>query len=361
MTIATRNQLTLAVSQPSAFIVEITRKDCDISTKGCRDGLRLVKCLAWRLTRGPSLLRALNWALASIILLLALLPACYARELRVVGASFSQIFERRSPDITPSTTASPPLSAALSDSSSEFFGLGVDIINAFAKEQGHTVKYELLPWMRAQTLVQQGKADILIGPYKNPQRLQRLAFSDQAFYLDRMVFYVNASSSITWNGDLSSLTHFQIGKVFGWSYGNQFDALASQLTLYDFVRLEGGLRRLALGSIDLFASNERNTNAILDKASTPYQVKSIEPMISAQSGYFAFPKTAEYDTIRSQFDQYFATMAASGELATFAKMNHITIPPILTAIEKSPLNETRGKTVASTEMTLAPTEQQFSR
>ncbi|HEY1149465.1 MAG TPA: transporter substrate-binding domain-containing protein, partial [Pseudoduganella sp.] len=89
--------------------------------------------------------------LVAILVFLFCLPAP-ARELVVIGSHFERVYERGQED--------------------EIVGLGPEIVRIIAGRLGHKVRFELYPWARAQAMLVQGKADILVGPYKNMERMQ---------------------------------------------------------------------------------------------------------------------------------------------------------------------------------------------
>lgn len=105
-----------------------------------------------------------------LTLLTGLPPAGAAgpRELLVVGTSFPRIYEQEE--------AGPS-------------GLGVELLRRALGSRGQGMRFEFYPWLRAQAMVESGQADILMGPYRTPEREQRFLFSPQAFYEDALVFY----------------------------------------------------------------------------------------------------------------------------------------------------------------------------
>lgn len=101
-------------------------------------------------------------ALVAFLVLYGLCLTAQAKDLLAVGTSFGQIFEQKS--------------------NGEYTGLGVDILNRFAEQTNVTIHYQIIPWRRAQSMVERGQADILIGPYYSKEREALLAFSEKAFF-----------------------------------------------------------------------------------------------------------------------------------------------------------------------------------
>lgn len=229
-----------------------------------------------------------------------------AREIVAVGTQFGRVFDQ--------------------EANGDYAGLSVDLLRLIAQRMGETIRFEIYPWARAQALVEQGKADILIGPYKTPEREQRFNFSEQAFYQDQMVFYVRDDAPLAWHGDYAELKGKHMAAVNGWAYGNAFDHVRTELGVTNANTLQQGLQMLAAGRIDLLASNRRNTDFLLADQNFPAKVKPIEPIIGTQNGYFAFSKSSDHDQLRLRFNQIFAQLVASGEFAKLAHMHGVQVP-----------------------------------
>ena len=250
-----------------------------------------------------------RWMLpAMTALLLSALAAApvSARELLVVGAHFERVFERR-PD-------------------GEFVGLGPDIVRQVARRNKDTVRFELYPWARAQAMVAQGLADILVGPYKSAERLERMAFSRSAFYRDDMVFYQLAGAGSAWQGDYATLEGKPIVVMNGWAYGAGFDAARPRLRISVANNVENGLLMLRHKHVALFASNRRNTEPVLAALKLGGQVEALAQVIQVQDGYFAFPKRSSHDALRASFDATFDTMVDTGELKRLGQRHDVDIP-----------------------------------
>jgi len=246
------------------------------------------------------------WQLVILLVLGAASFVAGARELRVAGTHFARIYE-----VTPR---------------GDYVGLATDLLREMARRGGDTLRFDMYPWPRAQSTVEQGEADILVGPYRTPERDLRFAFMDRAFYQDQMVFYVRHDKSIGWDGSYGTLRGKRIATVRGWAYGSVFDQSRGAMKIEEVQSLERGLLMLAQDQIDLLATNERNTEGAMPRLNLSAKLHPIQPRIDVQSGYFAFPKTAAHAPLRDKYNAIFNEMVASGELARIAKRHGVRIP-----------------------------------
>lgn len=237
--------------------------------------------------------------------LLCCLPAA-ARDLLVIGTHFERVYER--------------------GQEGEIVGLGPEIVRLVAQRLGHRAIFELYPWARAQALVAQGKADILVGPYKTFERQQLMAFSKQPFYQDQMVFYVRKGTMQDWNGDFAALADQRIAIVNGWAYGAGFDKARPQLRLDIVNSVDSGLKMLAAQHVQMFASNRRNTEPVLGRLGMSGQLAMLPRVIEVQDGYFAFPKRPANDALRKEFDAEFQRLVDSGELKRLGLRHEVNVP-----------------------------------
>lgn len=230
----------------------------------------------------------------------------HAAQRLAVGTSFSHIFEQ--------------------GADGQWQGLGVDVLRTLAARAGDTIVFRLYPWPRAQAMVERGQADILVGPYKSPERLKRFSFLDQAFYRDRMVFYARRDAEPAWRGDLGALSKVRIAAVRGWHYGAQFEQARAQLEISEVPQLENGMQMLALGRVDLLATNERNTAGLIDSLHLRGALAALCPDLTQLDGYLAFPPDSTFKAVRDRYNALFAEMVRSGELAKLGARNGVLVP-----------------------------------
>jgi len=230
----------------------------------------------------------------------------HAVERLAVGASFHQIYEQRD--------------------DGSWQGLGVDVLRLLAARAGDTVSFKLYPWPRAMAMVERAQADILVGPYKSPERLKNLSFTDQAFYRDRVVFYGRRDGNVLWRGDLAALKDRRIATMRGWHYGLQFDQARPLFDINEVPQLENGLQMLARGRVELLATNERNIAGMVDSLQLGTAVTVLCPDITQLDGYLAFPRDPRFSAVRERYNTLFTEMVRSGELARLGARNGVLVP-----------------------------------
>ena len=229
-----------------------------------------------------------------------------ARELLAVGAQFERVFEYQN--------------------SGEYGGLGAELLRLMAARTGNTVRFRMVPWARAQAMLVQGQADILIGPYKTPERMASMAFADKPFYQGQMVFYTRQDASFGWDGDYSVLKGRRVVLLNGWAYGAEWERVRPGLHVSVANTVENGLKMLVHNHVDVFVSNRRNTDPVIVRLGYGRQVKPLPKVIDVQNGYFAFPRSPAFDKLRLQFDQEFSALSDSGELKKLGTRHDVAIP-----------------------------------
>lgn len=238
--------------------------------------------------------------------LCTLATALEQNELRVAGTRFAQIYEI--------------------GADGAIQGLAVDLLNQLFAGSAQSLRFEILPWQRAQLMVERDEAQILVGPYRNPDRERRYLFSQQAFYEDPMLFYARRGQCQNWSGHLEQMAPGRIAVVQGWSYGDGFDQQRNRLQPATARDLDVGLKMLALGRIDWLASNERNARPLLLAMGLSEQLEACQPAFASMRGYFAFPRTAQGARLRDQLDAAMERLKRGGQLRELAQRWQLPLP-----------------------------------
>lgn len=224
----------------------------------------------------------------------------------IVGSTFARLYE-------PGVSGRPE-------------GLAVDLLDAILQPAGVMPRYALVPWLRAQAMIEQGAADILVGPYRTPEREARMRFSRQPFYEDALVFYARRGEQALWWGDFTAVRQARIATVQGWAYGARFDQARSLLQLTAVRDLPTALRMLQLGRLDLVAANQRNAEPVIASLGLATQVLPCPPPFGQLRGHFGFRLAPEAESLQTLVDLGLQRLRSAGTLLQLAARRGVLIP-----------------------------------
>ena len=100
-------------------------------------------------------------------------------------------------------------------------GYMIEIADAIAKANGHTVDYANLPWDDAVAAVRKGQFDCVVGALKSDA--EGFQFPAEAWGKSQNVFYARKESPWKYSGP-DSLATVKLVVIDGYSYGDEVDA-----------------------------------------------------------------------------------------------------------------------------------------
>ncbi len=202
-------------------------------------------------------------------------------------------------------------------------GVGVEIAKEIVEGLGHTIQIRLYPWARAQRMIKDGKADVLIGPYKTPEREKFMDYTSHHFYVDRIVFYAKSDRTLVWNGDFSSLQGKVIGTTLGWSYGTTFDQMKESLTLESVNDLCTNFKKLVMGRVYLVPATNRNALVCIEELDIRGEVTLLSPDIQTTKGYYGFSRQKNLTHFKEQFEEKLQQMIKNGAVSRINQTYHL--------------------------------------
>lgn len=242
----------------------------------------------------------------------------------VVGTTFARLFEA-----TPAPRGAgegPSASPSPSPATAPLHGLAVDVLDAILIPAGYQPRYALYPWLRAQSMIEHGPAQILVGPYRTPERERVMRFSRQPFYEDSLVFYARRREEGLWWGDFHALRSLRVGSVQGWVYGERFEQARASLDVTPVRDLNTALRMLQARRLDLIAANQRNSEPVIQELGLADQIALCAPPFALLRGHFGFsadPSGAAWQTL---VDAGMQRLRQSGELQQMAARRGVSLP-----------------------------------
>ncbi|MFE8070675.1 transporter substrate-binding domain-containing protein [Marinobacteraceae bacterium S3BR75-40.1] len=182
-------------------------------------------------------------------------------------------------------------------------GLYFDVLNAVFQPTDLTYTLHLLPWRRAQFMVENQQADGLVGTYHDNDKPLIYPF----WHIDMDAPVVAAFS--LWNDKIwqgpESLETARVGWIRGYGFEKWLPDNVNPVTVGD---LETGVQLLKMGRIDYLLDYERYLAPLLHK---PFVMKQA---IAPKKLYVGFQKTPRGQRLADLFDQRMAALYRSGKL-----------------------------------------------
>lgn len=104
-------------------------------------------------------------------------------------------------------------------------GYMIELAEMILKEHGHTVDYQVLPWLGSLAMVEKGAFDCVVGTDKVEAR--NFIFAEEPWGKIKSTFYVDAEDPWQYDG-LGSLDHRVLGVIGSYSYGDKMDRYIDQ-------------------------------------------------------------------------------------------------------------------------------------
>lgn len=179
------------------------------------------------------------------------------------------------------------------DPKSDQPGYMIEIAKTILNKHGHSLDYRLAPWTRSLIEVREGRADCVVGAYKEDAK--DFIFPENPWGKAKFNFYTKADSLWTFN-DINDLALITLGVVSGYAYNPKIDkyvrnnhrSAAVQLVSGESA-LEQNIRKLlvnridALIAYDVVIESELKILNISDKLKVSGEVKPPEFMYIACS------------------------------------------------------------------------------
>lgn len=151
-------------------------------------------------------------------------------------------------------------------------GLGLEIIRAAFKTQGHDMTMEYVPWARAESGIKNGSYDILPFTWRTDARVKVLLFSN-AFAVGNVRFIKRKGDPFEFNG-LESLNGKLVGTIRGYGYSDTFGA-STAFQKENGNDLMTNIKKLLRHRVDLTLEDETVARSIIG-ASDPEALARIE-------------------------------------------------------------------------------------
>lgn len=211
-----------------------------------------------------------------IILIFVLITTVHAREVRVTG----------NPDYPP----------VIWNRNGELVGSAVTIVKKALENLGYQIK--LIPfdsWGKAQERAHLGEVDILLPPYKTPERELKYDFPKTPFLMDKTALFFKKGRVIDFES-IKSLKKFSGVAITNESFGAEFDATDKKLGLLK--RLDSAdacFKQLLSGKVDYVIAGQNASSVELAKLAIEDKVEMHENLIVKTGMYTAISKKSRFN------------------------------------------------------------------
>jgi polar amino acid transport system substrate-binding protein len=191
-------------------------------------------------------------------------------------------------------------------------GISMELIRAAFATQGYTVKWENVPWARAEAGVKDGIYDFLPDTWMTEARKAYLAYSDP-YAVNEVVFIKKKGDSFEFNG-LDSLKGKTVGIVKDYGYGDVF-MKSALFTREEAVDIITNIRKLTLGRVDLTLEDGIVARATIMKLDPGLlsQIEFTKGSLSSNNLYIAPGlKNPRYQEIIAAFNKGLKAIKADG-------------------------------------------------
>jgi len=156
-------------------------------------------------------------------------------------------------------------------------GFSYEVLNAVLAVNGDRISSSTLyPWKRALLMIKTGSADILISANYNDTRRSYVRYPSEPIVVSPWYFWKRSEENIKFR-TLDDLKELRVGVVQGYTYTNEFWALARKYGIHNDAgnyNDETNLRNLSRGKYDLALAEYGNGLHIKQKLN----LKNISPL-----------------------------------------------------------------------------------
>lgn len=197
-----------------------------------------------------------------------------------------------------------------------------EIITSAFLAGGLVAQVDSMPWVRAKSAILMGKSDAIF-PSSDDELEELNAAKTLIYKTSPIVLLKRKTSSVRWNGHVSSLKGYSIGMIKGFSYTKEFD----NANFFTKSR-HGGERNIVMlagGRIDLAIMDELTAQFYIKKLQLADQIEIISPpLINSTEFYLGFSRSQRSRTKEQRaFNLGLIKIKKDGSYNTILKKYHV--------------------------------------
>lgn len=187
-------------------------------------------------------------------------------------------------------------------------GLYYELLRAAAARAGWDLAFSEVPAARALRMMQDGEADLMMGPLHRPEREAYLHYSRVRLPAEDKAVYTRPGAAPL--QELTQLRGLRVGVQRGKRYGGGFDELTGlqRVELSDY---EGALQMLALGRLDAVVAPQRQARLALARLGLDLREQALR--WPGETPYLVLARRSTWVGRVEQIEQAFDALQRSGE------------------------------------------------
>ncbi len=210
-------------------------------------------------------------------------------------AYFFLCFTSYSADIT--ITAHPDYPPISWESGGTLKGASIKLVKTALHNLGHKAVFVPVgTWGRAQLEVKIGRIDILLPPYRTPEREKYYSFPEKPFLMDQTVLITKKGKVIEYK-DFKDLKKYNGIAIFSDSFGDSFDKADKKYTLLKrFSRTSQCLKFLLRGRADYLIAGKNAALAVISRLGLQEQLDIQDQVVVETGMYTAISNKSVHNT-----------------------------------------------------------------
>ena len=171
------------------------------------------------------------------------------------------------------------------------------------------------PWKRLQKKAKTGGIDLILGIYKNEERLKYLIYPDESYTSDPVVIFVKKGKSFPYT-KWHDLVGKQGGAIMGDSFGQEFDLYAEQnLYIHKVKTTKQALNMMVLGRLDYVICGLYSGRIQMITMGLKNEIEYLPNPIVTPVAYQAFSKKSKFIKHIPYFNKRIAELKVDGTIA----------------------------------------------
>ena len=191
-------------------------------------------------------------------------------------------------------------------------GVAVDLVQQAFADMDVDINIRILPWARAISDIEYGKADAIFTAFKTPERERFADYSEEVLFLQNINIIQARDHPLDWQRHGARMSLCLVNNV---SYGKHMDALINQSYFAALYRTNGAsqcAQMLATGRADIWVNNEYGARVIIQRLRLEQKLLIHQPAVQSTASYIAFSKQRQRSAIRDRFDRALKKMKQDG-------------------------------------------------